>query len=128
MKNVLSSTILLYHLVAGAPLILTTDASDYALRAALEQVANGECQSIALWSSKLDKKKSSYGTYDREIETIHRSVKAFRHLLDGMTFEIHTDHKPLAFAFKQGPEKAPPRQRRILDFVSKFTTSISHVK
>ena len=105
-KDALSSTILLYHPVAGAPLVLTTDASDHALGASLEQVVNGERQPIALWSSKLNKNKLSYSTYDRELEAIYRSVKAFRHLLDGMTFEIHSDHKPLTFDFKQKPEKA----------------------
>ncbi|GBM73895.1 hypothetical protein AVEN_40155-1 [Araneus ventricosus] len=48
-------------------------------------------------------------------------------MLEGRTFVLYTDHKPLAYAFMQKSDKCSPRQLRHLDFISQFTTDIRHV-
>jgi len=49
-------------------------------------------------------------------------------LLEGKSFTIYCDHKPLTFAYKQRNEKACPRQLRHLQFISQFSTDIRHIK
>lgn len=48
-------------------------------------------------------------------------------MLEGRSFTIATDHKPLIFAFDQKLSKASPRQLRYLDLISQFTTRIIHL-
>ncbi|GBM30033.1 Transposon Ty3-G Gag-Pol polyprotein [Araneus ventricosus] len=55
-------------------------------------------------------------------------VKHFKHYLEGRTFTIYTDHKPLIFAFHQKLDKAVPRQARQLNYISQFSTDIKYIK
>ena len=48
-------------------------------------------------------------------------------MLEGRSFKIAKDHKPLTFAFIQKSDKASPRQMRHLDYVSQFSTEIVHM-
>lgn len=49
-------------------------------------------------------------------------------MLEGRTFSLFTDHKPLIHAFKQKSDSKSPRQQRQLDFIGQFTTDIRHVE
>ncbi|GBN30932.1 Transposon Tf2-11 polyprotein [Araneus ventricosus] len=64
----------------------------------------------------------------RELLGIYLSVKHFKHYLEGRTFTIYTDHKPLIFAFHQKLDKAAPRQARQLNYISLFSTDIKYIK
>jgi hypothetical protein len=48
-------------------------------------------------------------------------------MLEDRDFVIETDHKPLVYAFTQKLDKANPRRRRQLDFISQFSTQIIHL-
>ncbi|GFV10039.1 transposon Ty3-I Gag-Pol polyprotein [Trichonephila clavipes] len=48
--------------------------------------------------------------------------------MEGRTFVIYTDQKPLTYAFQQQLEKCSPRQLRHLDFISQFSTDIRYTK
>uniref|UniRef100_A0A0C9RQ48 RNA-directed DNA polymerase n=1 Tax=Fopius arisanus TaxID=64838 RepID=A0A0C9RQ48_9HYME len=110
-----------------APIALVTDASDFAIGAALEQLENGAWKPLGFFSRKLSPAETRYSTYDRELLAIFSSIKFFRHILDGRAFVIKTDHRPLVYAFSQRADKASPRQLNQLDFISQFTTNIIHV-
>lgn len=58
---------------------------------------------------------------------MYLGVKQFRHMLEGRSFTIFTDHKPLIFSFCQKNNKATPRQVRQLDFIGQFTTDIQYI-
>ena len=47
-------------------------------------------------------------------------------MIEGRRCYLVTDIRPLIFAFQQKLEKALPRRIRQLDFISQFTTDISH--
>ncbi|KAH8322052.1 hypothetical protein KR059_001058, partial [Drosophila kikkawai] len=126
-KRTLAEATLLVHPAPTAPLSLCTDASDFAVGAVLHQVVDNQLQPMGFFSVKLTETQRKYSTYDRELLAIYLSIKHFRDMLEGRTFDIRTDHKPLVYAFSQKPEKASPRQLRQLDFISQFTTSIVHV-
>ena len=48
-------------------------------------------------------------------------------MVEGRSFVIYTDHKPITFAFRKKSNQCSPRQFRHLDFISQFTTDIRHV-
>jgi hypothetical protein len=123
----LTNSILLFHPVPEAKLILHTDASDHAVGAVLHQVVNNELQPLCFYSKKLTKAQMNYSTYDRELTAIFQAIRFFKYYLDGRNFTIFTDHKPITFAFQQNPEKSSPRQLRQLDFISQYSTDIQHV-
>ena len=59
---------------------------------------------------------------------MYLTIKHFRHFLEGRTFHVSTDHKPLMYALATRSDRHSPRQARHLDFISQFITDIRHVK
>lgn len=126
-KQSLADAARLVYPIENAGLALTTDASDIAIGAVLEQMHDNELRPIAFFSKKLSKAQKNYSAYDRELLAIYEAIKHFRYLLEGRQFVIRTDHKPLTYAFNQKSEKASPRQLRQLDFIGQFSTNIIHI-
>lgn len=104
------------------------DASDFAIGSVLQQNVNGELQPLSFFSRKLTSTEIKYSTYDRELLAVYSSIKHFRYMLEGQSFSIFTDHKPLTFAFKKLNANSSPRQQRQLEYISQFTTDIRFVK
>ena len=48
--------------------------------------------------------------------------------MEGRTFSIFTDHKPLTYSLHTKSDKYSPRQLRHLDFISQFTSDIHHIQ
>lgn len=126
-KEKLARATLLAHPSDDAPLRLTSDASDIAIGAVLEQFSGEAWQPLGFFSKKLNASQKNYSTYDRELLAIYEAIKFFRYMLEGRNFTIRTDHKPLVYAFRQKSDKASPRQLRHLDFIAQFTTDIVHI-
>ena len=82
-KNALSQATLLHHPVPGAPIALTTDASDIAIGAVLEQQVHGQWQPLAFFSLQLNKTEINYGTIDRELLNVHSAILHFWYFLEG---------------------------------------------
>ncbi|CAB0045137.1 unnamed protein product, partial [Trichogramma brassicae] len=112
-----------YH--PGQPLALHTDASNTAIGAALSQRhADDDWTPLGFFSQKLSPTQQRYSTYDRELLAIFEAIKYFQRILEGRSFTIMTDHRPLSFALEQKSDKFSPRQSRQLDFISRFDTKI----
>ncbi|CAH8508541.1 unnamed protein product [Dicrocoelium dendriticum] len=128
-KQALSNATALSHMKTDvdAPLVLRTDASQTAVGAVLQQLINNQPQPLSFFSKKLQPAQTRYSTFGRELLAIYLAIKHFRHLLEGRTFTILTDHKPLAFAFRGSSDRFSPRETRHLDYISQFTTDIRHV-
>lgn len=126
-KEKLAHATLLVHPAENAPLRLTTDASDTAIGAVLEQKVEDIWQPLGFFSKKLNSAQQNYSTYDRELLAVYEAIKFFRYMVEGRNFAVRTDHKPLIFAFRQKAAKASPRQLRHLDFISQFTTTFIHI-
>ena len=122
-KKTLAETTLLVFPAPNAPLAIFTDASDVAIGAVLQQKIQDNWQHLGFFSKKLSTAKVKYGAYDRELLAIYKSVKHFRHMIEGRNFTIYTDHKPLIFAFQQNTAKRSPRQFHHFT----FTTDIAHI-
>ena len=69
-----------------------------------------------------------YSIFDRELLGIYLAIKHFRYVVEGRTFYILTDNKPLTYALTTHSDKYSPRQIRHLDFISQFTSDIRYGK
>ena len=74
-----------------------------------------------------DSCQTRYSTFDRELLAVYLAIKHFRHFLEGRTFHVLTDHKPLTYALHSRSDRHSPRQARQLDYISQFTSTICHV-
>ena len=123
-KEALSRVTMLAHPGTDAPLSIMTDASDVAVGGVLQQLVGDSWQPIAFYSHKLLHAETKYSAFGRELLAIYLTIKYFRHMLEGRTFCVYTDHKPLIHAFNAKPDRHSPREIRHLDFISQFTTDL----
>lgn len=126
-KNELANATLLAHPNPNAKLSIHVDASDHALGGVVLQWNENQWQPLSFYSQKLSPAQINYSTYDKELLAIYEGLKHFQPILEGTTFTIFTDHKPLTHAFTQKNSKATPRQVRQLNYISQFSTDIRHV-
>uniref|UniRef100_A0A1X7TI82 Peptidase A2 domain-containing protein n=1 Tax=Amphimedon queenslandica TaxID=400682 RepID=A0A1X7TI82_AMPQE len=126
-KTALAEATYLSYPKPNALTSVMTDASDVAVGAALQQYINGQWQPISYFSQKLSPAERKYSTFDRELLAIYQAIKYFRHFIEGRTFYVLTDHKPLTFSFHTKSDRYSPRQIRHLDYISQFTTDIRHI-
>jgi hypothetical protein len=90
------------------PFLVVTDASDYAISAALMQVHEGHEHPIRYWSRTLAPAERNYSTTDKEALAVVGSFKQFRVYLLGSKTTVFTDHQ----ALKQVLTDAQPTGRR----------------
>ena len=126
-KDSLANATMLAHPLPGAPIAITTDASDYAVGAVHEQWVNGAWQPLAFFSRQLRPSERNYSTFDRELLGLYLAVRHFRFLLEARPFTAFVDHRPLTFAMAKVAEPWSARQQRHLSYISEFTTDIRHV-
>ena len=126
-KQALADATMLAHPLHDATTALTVDASDKAIGGVLEQLVNGIWQPLSFFSRQLKSNEAKYSAFDRELLAVHLGVRHFRCFLDGRTFTIFTDHKPLTFAMAKVSEPWSARQQRQLAAISEFSTDIQHV-
>ena len=108
-------------------LSIATNASDITVGGVLQQLVDNEQQSIGFFSKELTGTERRYSTYDRELRSIYK-ILHFQHFLEGRTFTIFCNHKPLIYASqKKKTEKSSPRQARQLDLISQYSTSIQYI-
>ena len=120
-KQLLESAMALHHPVPGVPLRLSTDASDIALGAALDQMVAGIWQPLGFYSRHFTAAERNYSTFDRELCAAYHSVRHFKHILEGSCFQLQLDHKPLVQAFAKISDPWSGRQARMLQYLSEFS-------
>ncbi|GBL88486.1 Retrovirus-related Pol polyprotein from transposon 297 [Araneus ventricosus] len=116
-KQDLAEATVLYHPSVNATLAIVVDASDNAVGAALQQQVTAGWQPLAFYSKSLSPAQRRYSAYDRELLAAYMAIKYFRLMVEGRSFILFTDHKPLTFAFRQKEDKCSPRQLRQLDLI-----------
>ena len=77
------------------PLILETDASDFAIAATLSQ----NDRPVAFFSRSLDKRQLCYPSVEKEAHAIIEAVRHWKHYLSGRHFKIITDQKSVSFMY-----------------------------
>uniref|UniRef100_A0A669E6I5 Gypsy retrotransposon integrase-like protein 1 n=1 Tax=Oreochromis niloticus TaxID=8128 RepID=A0A669E6I5_ORENI len=126
-KAALANAALLAHPFPSAEIALTTDASDVAVGAVLEQRVSGVWQPLAFFSRTLRDSERKYSVFDRELLALHLATRHFRFFLEGRSFTAYIDHKPLTFAMSKVSDPWSGCQQRQLAAISEFTTDIQHV-
>ena len=101
LKQAFTTAPILAHWIPGMPLIVKTDASDYALTAILSTISltNGEIHPIAFHSWTFTLPKLNYNVHDKELLTIFEAFKIWNHYLKGSPtpVDVVTDHKNLEY-------------------------------
>ena len=126
-KDELVNATLLTHPRSGAPLSLFVDASDVGGGGVVHQLVDNGWQPLAFFSKRLQDRETRYSTSGRELLAAYLSIRHFRHFLEGRSYTLYTDHKPLTYALNSKPDRHSPREIRQLDFISQFTSDIRHV-
>lgn len=126
-KQELANATLLTHPCHDVPTSLTTDASDHAIGAVLQQFVNGTWEPLAFFRKKLRTPEQKYSAFDRELLALYLGIRHIRYFLEGRQFIAYTDHKPLTFRMSQASEPWSNHQQCHLSYISEFTTDIQHV-
>jgi hypothetical protein len=121
LKDAFTSTPILTHWSPDAPMILETDASDYAIAGILSlRCSNEEIRPVAYFSRTLSAPELNYDTHDKELLAIHESFRTWRHYLEGSAalVDVVTDHKNLEYFVTT--KLLTRRQARWSEFLSQF--------
>jgi hypothetical protein len=127
-KQALAKAALLAHPSPGAEIALMVDASSCHVGAALQQRSSAAVawQTLGFFSKKLDAAQRRYSAFDRELLACSSGIRHFRHMLEGRTFTVYTDHKPLTFALSRATDAWTPCQHRHLSYVTEYTADIRY--
>ena len=127
-KEALAKAAMLHHPRPNATLALTTDASKIAMGGVLEQRGPKGWEPLAFFSARLRGKQREWPPFDRELLAAFRSIRHFRHLLEGRTFTLYTDHQSLIPALSKKAEPHTARQTYQLSNIAEFTTDIRYLR
>ena len=127
-KAALAAATLLHHPRPGAPLALTTDASNQAIGGVLEQRGPTGWEPLAFWSAKLEPNQMQWPPYDRELLAAFKGTRHFRSWIEGRPFTLYTDHQSLVPSIHKKTDPQTLRQTYQLSCVAEFTTDIRYVE
>ena len=127
-KEALAKAAMLHHPRPNATLALTTDASNIAMGGVLEQRGPKGWEPLAFFSARLKGKQREWPPFDRELLAAFRSIRHFRHLIEGRTFTLYTDHQSLIPALSKKAEPHTARQTYQLSNIAEFTTDIRYLR
>ncbi|KAJ1578391.1 hypothetical protein NDA11_005217 [Ustilago hordei] len=100
LRSAFGTDTILRHFDPTRPIIVETDASDFAVAAVLSQSFDqGTRHPIAFFSKKLDPAQLNYPIFDKEMFAIVAAFKHWRQYLEGAKFPVQvlTDHRSLEY-------------------------------
>jgi hypothetical protein len=125
LKSAINACPLLYYIDYNLPIILCTDASNYAIGGYLYQISKDNLeQPIRFLSKTLSGAQLRWSTIEKEAFAIYFSLLKMEDLLGGVSFTIKTDHKNLLFLNQAGSNK-------VLNWkltIQKFDFNIEYIK
>ncbi len=117
-RSALSPLAVLGHLVAVAELSLVMDASARHVGAVIQQHHHDQAwQLLVFFSAQLDKAQANYSAFDRELLAV-AAIRHIRYMLEGRSFVVFTNHKPLVGALHRRSDPVSARQLRYLSFIA----------
>ena len=128
-KDKLCSAISLCHPKPGVTHFhLVTDASQFAVGAALHQIIKGKPHPIGFFSKKLSATQSRYSTFDRELLAAYLAVLHYKPFIEARYVTLFTDHKPLQSAFHSQTPAKSDRQQRHLSVLTEYLTDLLYIR
>jgi len=100
LKKAFTTAPILTHWMPDVPLIVETDALDYAIAGILSIVCpDSEIRPVAFYSRTLTPPELNYDTHDKELLAIHKAFRTWRHYLEGSSepVDVVMDHKNLEY-------------------------------
>jgi hypothetical protein len=128
LKRALLMAPVLIHPDSSEPFYVSTDASDFAVGASLEQKDPFDrLRPVAFFSHRLSNAERAYPVHERELLAIVLALCVRRHLLYGSEFEVvcQTDHRPLQHFLTQA--NLAGRQVRWQQFLSEYNLQVAYV-
>ena len=124
LKKAFTSAPILSHWIPGKPIVVETDASDYALAAIMSIVIDGILHPVAFHSRTFTPAELNYDVHDKELLAIFEAFKKWRHYLEGpeITTDVVTDHKNLEYFATT--KLLTRRQARWSEYLSQFNLVI----
>jgi hypothetical protein len=125
LRQSLISAPVLRHPDPLRPFILSTDASDLAIGAVLEQeFADGQLHPVYYASRHLTSAERNYSVHEREALAVVTFVKKFRCYLLGSTFLVYTDNVAITYLLKQ--REPTGRIARWICTLSEYNFEVRH--
>jgi len=121
---------LLHTIIPNKPIILQTDASDWAPGATiLQEDVNSNRQPIAYFSQNSNNSERNRGAFGRELRAAVKALLRFQHLLYGKEILWETDHKALADIQKTklNTKNIPPTWAWDLNKILQFNIEVKHL-
>jgi len=100
LKHAFTTAPILTHFIPDTPIIVETDASDYAVTGILSiTCADGEIHPVTYYSWTLTAPELNYDTHDKELLAIFEAFQNWRHYLEGSAspIDVVTNHKNLDY-------------------------------
>lgn len=127
LKRAMTTAPVLSHYDPKLPLLLETDASDYALGAILSHTyPDGTTRPIAYASRKMDPAELNYPVHDKEFLAIVYAFKSWRHYLEGTRVRVVvlSDHRSLEYFLTT--KQLTRRQARWSEYMADFDFVIQY--
>ena len=119
---------ILTHFDPNNPIVVETDASDYAVAAIISQISpnDGDIHPIAFYSRSMNPAELNYEIYDKELLAIFEAFKQWRNYLEGATHVVLvlSDHKNLEYFATT--KQLTRRQARWSEYLSGFNYIIRY--
>ena len=131
LKLAFTQALVLTHFDPANPIIIETDASDYAITAIISQISpdNGDLHPIAFYSRGMKPMELNYEIYNKELLAIFEAFQQWCNYLEGSTHTILVllDHKNLEyFATIKQLTRQQVRWSEYLSTVSRFNYLIQY--
>jgi len=121
LKHAFTTAPILTHFILDTPIIVETNASDYAVAGILSITCiNGEICPVAYYSQTLTAPELNYDTHNKELLAIFEAFQNWHHYLEGSTSSIDVimDHKNLEYFSTS--KVLSCRQAQWSEFLSQF--------
>ncbi|GKT18034.1 DDE-type integrase/transposase/recombinase, partial [Aduncisulcus paluster] len=114
----------LHHIDYNLPLTLRTDASDTGAGGVLFQTRGGNEEPVMYFSHVFRRNQTAWSTHDKEAYAIVYCLQKAESLLQGVRFDIQTDHRNLLWMNKS----STARVIRWTTYLNQFDFEIEHIK
>ena len=128
LKTMLANHVRLAHPVAGATLVLETDASGTGLGAVLYQMIDQQLEPLFFFSKALEKEQLHWDTYRRELEALYQAIRRLNKMILGNPLIVYTDNTNLLKNIQNCKEVLNPIELRKLITISQATTEVRYIE
>lgn len=129
-KEIVTGSVHLGFYKKDLPTFVNTDASNYGIGAFIYQIAeNGEKQILSFDSRTLTDSEKRYAVIEKEALAITWACEKYNCFVNGITFVIETDHKPLIQILQtKNIDALTPRLQNFRLRLTRFDYSIQYVQ